>query len=243
MGHPAKDYYAILGVKPQSAQNRIKQAYRRLARRYHPDLHPNDEQAGQRIREINEAYEVLCDLESRREYDESRVKAEPLEEVAVEPATGPHPLPVELKVGLILGAVGLAVLFVLFILTVQRTRQLGGVLSAGVAARAVELTRTVHSELPEGSTRSEVDAFLERHRLPAADEVPGYVAWGLLGNKVDRQHVRFESCIVSRISDERDATIVEEILLVFCFNTKGSMVVAIVNTDSRIKRGSSRVQK
>ena len=64
-----KDYYAVLGVSRNAGEKDIKLAYRKLARQYHPDLHPNDKAAEARFREINEAYEVLSDSEKRKKYD------------------------------------------------------------------------------------------------------------------------------------------------------------------------------
>lgn len=65
----AKDYYAILGVGRGATEKEIKQAYRRLARRYHPDVNPGDKVAEARFKEINEAYEVLSDPVKRQKYD------------------------------------------------------------------------------------------------------------------------------------------------------------------------------
>ncbi|MGQ9475900.1 MAG: molecular chaperone DnaJ [Actinomycetota bacterium] len=64
-----KDYYAVLGVSRHADQEEIKKAYRRLARRYHPDVNRGDSEAAERFKEINEAYEVLGDPEKRRRYD------------------------------------------------------------------------------------------------------------------------------------------------------------------------------
>ncbi len=64
-----KDYYKILGVEKQADAKAIKQAYRRLARKYHPDMNPGKKAATERFKEINEAYEVLSDPEKRRRYD------------------------------------------------------------------------------------------------------------------------------------------------------------------------------
>ena len=63
------DYYKILGIEKKSTQNDIKKAYRKLARKYHPDLNPNDKQAEKKFKEINEANEVLSDTENRKKYD------------------------------------------------------------------------------------------------------------------------------------------------------------------------------
>lgn len=65
----AKDYYQILGVKRDASQKEIRQAYRRLARRYHPDVNPGDKAAEARFKEINEAHEVLSDPDKRKKYD------------------------------------------------------------------------------------------------------------------------------------------------------------------------------
>ena len=65
-----KDYYDILGVSRTASEREIKQAYRRLARKYHPDVNPGDKSAETRFKQINEAYEVLSDKENRKKYDQ-----------------------------------------------------------------------------------------------------------------------------------------------------------------------------
>ncbi len=70
-----KDLYEILGVSPDASEEEIKRAYRRLARKYHPDLHPGDKEAEERFKEINEAYEILSDPQKRAEYDRLRQAA------------------------------------------------------------------------------------------------------------------------------------------------------------------------
>jgi curved DNA-binding protein len=65
-----KDYYSTLGVAKTSTEKEIKQAYRKLARKHHPDVNPGDKSAEIRFKEINEAYEVLGDPAKRKKYDE-----------------------------------------------------------------------------------------------------------------------------------------------------------------------------
>ncbi|HZR21953.1 MAG TPA: DnaJ C-terminal domain-containing protein [Vicinamibacterales bacterium] len=65
-----KDYYATLGVAKTATPKELKQAYRKLARKFHPDVNPNDKSAETKFKEINEAYEVLGDPDKRKKYDE-----------------------------------------------------------------------------------------------------------------------------------------------------------------------------
>jgi curved DNA-binding protein len=65
-----KDYYSILGISKTASADEIKKAFRRLARQYHPDMNPGDKVAEARFKEINEAYEVLSDVDNRRTYDQ-----------------------------------------------------------------------------------------------------------------------------------------------------------------------------
>lgn len=64
------DYYKVLGVEKNASQEDIKKAYRKLARKYHPDLNPNDKEAHKTFQQINEANEVLGDPEKRKQYDQ-----------------------------------------------------------------------------------------------------------------------------------------------------------------------------
>ena len=65
-----RDYYQILGVNRNASEKEIKQAYRRLARKHHPDLNPGDKSAEARFKEMNAAYEVLSNPEKRKKYDQ-----------------------------------------------------------------------------------------------------------------------------------------------------------------------------
>src|SRR5262245_56755547 len=64
-----RDYYEVLGVKRDASEDQIKQAYRKLARKYHPDRNPGDKQAESNFKEVQEAYDVLSDKEKRTQYD------------------------------------------------------------------------------------------------------------------------------------------------------------------------------
>ena len=65
-----KDYYSTLGVGKAATEKEIKQAYRKLARKHHPDVNPDDKKAESQFKEINEAYQVLGDPAKRKKYDE-----------------------------------------------------------------------------------------------------------------------------------------------------------------------------
>jgi len=67
-----KDYYQILGVKPDDDKTKIKKSYRKLAQKYHPDKNQGDESAATKFKEINEAYTVLSEDTKRTDYDHSR---------------------------------------------------------------------------------------------------------------------------------------------------------------------------
>jgi curved DNA-binding protein len=64
------DYYAVLGIPKTASDDDIKKAYRKLARKHHPDLNPNDEAANKKFQQINEANEILSDPEKRKKYDQ-----------------------------------------------------------------------------------------------------------------------------------------------------------------------------
>jgi DnaJ-class molecular chaperone len=65
-----RDYYEVLGVSRNATDDQIRQAYRKLARKHHPDVNPGDKSAEDKFKEINEAYEVLSDSEKRKRYDQ-----------------------------------------------------------------------------------------------------------------------------------------------------------------------------
>lgn len=64
-----RDYYQILNIKKSASQDEIKKAYRKLAREYHPDVNPDDPNAEEKFKDINEAYQVLSDADKREKYD------------------------------------------------------------------------------------------------------------------------------------------------------------------------------
>ena len=70
MADQKRDYYEVLGVAKGAGDDEIKKAYRKLAKKYHPDLNPGDKEAEARFKEVNEAYEVLSDKDKRARYDQ-----------------------------------------------------------------------------------------------------------------------------------------------------------------------------
>ena len=72
MATRTKDYYDVLGVDEKVSQDELKKAYRKLAKQYHPDAHPDDPGAAEKFKDISEAYRVLSDQEQRKKYDQMR---------------------------------------------------------------------------------------------------------------------------------------------------------------------------
>ena len=70
MAEQKRDYYEVLGLKKGASEEEIKKAYRKLAKQYHPDLHPGDKDAEAKFKEVNEAAQVLSDPEKRAKYDQ-----------------------------------------------------------------------------------------------------------------------------------------------------------------------------
>jgi DnaJ-class molecular chaperone len=81
----AKDFYQILGVGRGADEKEIKTAYRKLARKYHPDVNPNDKSAETRFKEISEAYDVLSDSEKRQMYDQFGSNWDQMQQAGAQP--------------------------------------------------------------------------------------------------------------------------------------------------------------
>ena len=65
-----RDYYEVLGVDKNASEAEIKRAYRKVAKKYHPDMNPGDKEAEEKFKEAAEAYEVLSDPEKKSKYDQ-----------------------------------------------------------------------------------------------------------------------------------------------------------------------------
>ena len=70
MAEQKRDYYEVLGVAKDASEDDIKKAYRKLAKKYHPDMNPGDKNAETKFKEASEAYAVLSDADKRRQYDQ-----------------------------------------------------------------------------------------------------------------------------------------------------------------------------
>ncbi|MBD5148511.1 MAG: molecular chaperone DnaJ [Oscillibacter sp.] len=70
MADQKRDYYEVLGVAKGASEDEIKRAYKKMARKYHPDLNPGDKEAEEKFKEVNEAYEVLSDADKKARYDQ-----------------------------------------------------------------------------------------------------------------------------------------------------------------------------
>ena len=70
MAENKRDYYEVLGVSKGASEDEIKKAYKKLARKYHPDMNPGDKEAEEKFKEVNEANEVLTDPDKRARYDQ-----------------------------------------------------------------------------------------------------------------------------------------------------------------------------
>ena len=70
MAEQKRDYYEVLGLGKGASEDEIKKAYRKLAKKYHPDVNPGDQDAEAKFKEVNEAYSILSDQEKKARYDQ-----------------------------------------------------------------------------------------------------------------------------------------------------------------------------
>src|ERR1700723_2887943 len=81
-----KDYYGVLGVKKTGTPEEIRKAFRKLARKYHPDVNPNDKKSEEKFKEISEANDVLSDDKKRKVYDQLGFYTDQIDPAAAEAA-------------------------------------------------------------------------------------------------------------------------------------------------------------
>src|SRR5881409_1202503 len=84
MATQTKDYYGTLGVKKTATAEEIRKAFRKLARKYHPDVNPNNKQAEERFKEISEANDILTDPKKRKIYDQLGYYSDNIDPAAAE---------------------------------------------------------------------------------------------------------------------------------------------------------------
>src|SRR5579862_2245660 len=82
----SKDYYAVLGVKKKATQEEIRKAFRKLARKYHPDVNPGDKKAEEKFKELSEANDILSDEKKRKIYDQFGFYSDQIDPAAAEAA-------------------------------------------------------------------------------------------------------------------------------------------------------------
>ena len=90
-----RDYYEVLGISKGASEDEIKKAYKKMARKYHPDLNPGDKEAEEKFKEVNEAYEVLSDANKKARYDQyghAGVNGGPAGDLLITITVRPHEL-------------------------------------------------------------------------------------------------------------------------------------------------------
>lgn len=210
-----KDYYSILGVGTQASMRQIRQAYRKLARQYHPDYNPGDQAAEEKIKELNEAYAVLSDPTSRRRYNLLKIGRHS----STVPTGG-------LWVTSLVAYPRLVVACIFLVVLVAAVASFLNIRKPDVIEfRVKELEQIMSRELPNTASETQVLTFLGQHRIPIWWRGGSYEgAVVILGDRLKGTRDVIKTSIVGRIIDTKSGgKLRRDICLVFCMDGNGNL--------------------